>query len=217
MTIKQFHDSARQLMNIGQHQYMPPEDIDLQLNNAITDTWRQEYKHFEATQEISDTLGFYKKISNPIVLDEFGQGDLPTDYYHITGAEAIMDNDDRVECEFLKDGYFVKRKHSVDFGPSETYPIARQIGAKKIEALPGSVKSIVVYYLRKPATAKYGYVINPDGTTWTYSLATSTEVDWPEVGHTMIQDKMLGLLGLSLRDADLMANETRRKNQNEDQ
>lgn len=215
MKINEFHDSARQLLNIGQSQYYSPEDIDAQLNNAITDLWRQEYKHFEATQEISDTLGFYKTISDPIVLNANKQGDLPGNLYHITGAEAILEDDSRVELEILKDGYWLKRKNSKGFGPSEVYPIGRQIGSKKVEALPATVKSVIIFYLRKPATAKYGYSINPDGTSWVFDSGASVEVDWPEVGHTMIQDKLIGLLGLSLRDPDLIRHESIRKQQNQ--
>ena len=216
MTIQEFHNSARQLMNIGQSQYMSPEDIDLQLNNAINAFFRQEYKHFEATQEISDTLGFYKKVTAPITLDVNLQADIPGDLHHLTGMEGYLENDAIIEIEVLKDGYFLKRKHSKGFGPSTDYPIGRQMGSLKVEALPVEIKKVKLYYLRKPVTAKYAYTVDPSGTGFIYNEAGSTHVDYPSIGHTQIQDKLIEFLGLFLRDNDMMRNGLIRKQQNED-
>ncbi len=216
MTIQEFHLSARQLMNIGQGQHMPPEDIDLPLNNAIETFFRQEYKHFEATQEISDTLGFYKKSTVPLTLDGSQQADIPTDLHHITGMEGYLEDDSVVEIEMLKDGYWLKRKHSDGFAPSVVYPIGRQIGSLKVEVLPAEIKKVKIYYLRKPAVAKYAYVVEPSGAGWIYDENNSTQVDYPDIGHAQIQDKLLTYLGLMLRDDNLIRNELVRKQQNED-
>lgn len=216
MKINEFHNSARQLMNIGQGQYMPPEDIDLQINNAINDFFRQEYKHFEATQEISDTLGFYKTYTDPIDLDVDQLADIPEDLHYITGVEGYLEDDTIVEIEVLKDGHWLKRKHSKGFGPSSVYPIARQIGSLKLEALPVTIKKVKIYYLRKPAVAKYNYTVDGSGTGFIYNETGSVQVDYPSIGHPQIQDKTLTLLGLALRDEPLMRNESVRKQLNED-
>lgn len=226
MRIDEFHDNIRSLANIGQSQYMPPETIDLQINNAIKDLFRQQYKHFEATQEISDTLGFYKKKSDPIAVTA-GQSDLPSDFYHLTGIDVIMDDDSVVECEVLTDAHWPKRKYSEAYAPSTRFPIARQIGASKIEVLPIPVaaegenpaivgaKSVVIYYLRRPADAVYGYTINATQTGWTFEQGSSVEVDWPEIDHTRVQNKAIGSVGVLLRDNILIGTETVEKNQNE--
>jgi hypothetical protein len=214
MTIKEFHKSVRELLNVGQQQYFAPEDLDAQINNAINDLYLQEYKHFEATQFISDTLGFFKKVETKTVTNN--EAELPSDYYHMTELEAVLDDDTVIGCDVLKDSEFFNRKHSTDFAPSTRFPIARLNGSKKIEVLPvDGIKSVKIYYLRSPAKAVYGYEIDPGGTTWTYDAGSSVELDWPQVGHTMIQDKVISLLGLALRDQGLIASETVRKNQNE--
>lgn len=213
MRIDQFHNNLRELANIGQSQYMPPETLDLQINNAVKDLFKQEYKHFEATQEITDTLGFYKKKSAVLAVDGEGQATLPADFYHLTGADAILTNDTRRELEVLVDAHWPKRKFSSAFAPSDLWPIGRQIGANVIEVLPlpaegvSGVKSVVVYYLRKPADAIYGYVPTGSGTGWTYQQGSSVQVDWPEVGHNEIQAKALHSLGVLLRDTILIGNE----------
>lgn len=227
MRIDQFHDNIRSLANIGQSQYMPPEEIDLQINNAVKDMFSQEYKHFEATQEITDTLGFYKKKSDPAVVDGEGQAVIPADFYHLTGADAIMSDDSVVELDMLSDSHWPKRKFSGAYAPSAKYPIGRQIGALLTEVLPLAVaavgetpaiigvKSVVFYYLRRPADAKYGYVPNATETGWAYEQGSSVEVDWPEVGHSAIQDKAISSVGVILRDNTLIANDTVKSQQNE--
>lgn len=214
MTILDFHTSIRELVNIGQGQYYPPETIDIHINTSLKDLYRQEYQHFEATQQITDTLGFYKKTSGLIVLVN-GEGDLPTDYYHITGAESLDSQDNARPCEVLKDAHWTNRKHSAGFAPSTEYPIARQSGSAKIEALPSSIAKLRIFYLRRPATAKYAYTVSASGTGFVYDEGNSVQIDWPEIDHPRIQLKVLGLLGLSLRDPDLMRNENIAKSQNE--
>lgn len=227
MTIKEFHDSIRELANIGQSQYFTPEVLDGFINDAVTDMFRQEYRHFEATQEISDTLGYYKVESSPLALDESSQAVLPANLYHITALEGILTDTKRASCEQLTDSEFLGRKHSFAFAPSLLYPIARLIGSSKIEALPVQVKEgaevttegvtkLVVFYLREPATAKFGYTVNSEGTGWVYKASTSTQVDWPKISHTAIRDKAIGLVGTTLRDRTLIQNESVRKNQNEE-
>lgn len=214
MTIEDLHLSIRELLNIGQSQYYSPEVIDIQINTAIKDLYRQEYAEFESTQKITDKLGFYKTFTTPIGLDENNQADLPGDFYHLTGLEVVFNDDSVKNCETLKDGHWFKRKQSVAFAPSNEYPIARQIGSSKIEVLPESAAKVIMYYLRRPAVAKFGYTVNESGTGWIYDVAKSTQVDWVEIDHPRIQDKVLGLLGLSLRDDDLVRHESVKKNQN---
>ena len=217
MTIKEFHDNIRLIANIGQSQYFSPEDLDLMINNAIKKFYEQEYAHFEATQKISDTLGFFKSISAaPVTLDANGMANLPTDMYHLSSVEAILEDNSRGSIELIKDSAWLNRKHSAGFAPSTDYPIARQIGMSKIEVAPigtGNVKEIIMYYLRSPATAKYGYTPNASGTGWTYVEGDSTQVDWPEISHNSVMDKALGFVGTALRDRTLIGSETVQKSQ----
>lgn len=196
MTIDEFHDSMRQQANVGQAQYFPPENLDIMINNAILNKYTIDYKHFEATQEITDTLGFYKTVSEPLALVA-GKVSLPPNCFHLTGVEIILADDTRVEGETLTDGEFLGRKGSKAFAPSNEFPIARQL-AKTLEVLPADAKSVVVYYLRSPAKAKYGYVPNAEGTGWAFSAAGSVEVDYPEPSHTEIQKEALFYMGGAL-------------------
>ena len=208
MTIQEMHDSIRSILNIGQSQYYSPEDIDMQINNAINDLFRMEFEHFESTQKISDKLGFFKK-QHLGDLDENNQSDLPDDFYHMSmpTVEAIFESTSR-PAKLLKTSKYLKRKSSSAFAPSEDYPIASLLGDNVIELLPKSANKVRLFYLRKPAKVKYGYSISGAGTGFVYDESSSTQPDWVEIDHPKIQAKTLTLLGVSLRDAAL-ANQER--------
>lgn len=208
MSIDEMHDSIRSLLNIGQGQYYSPEDIDLQINTAINDLFRMEFDHFEATQKITDKLGYFKtqKLEN---LDESNQASIPSDFYHMAmpSVEVTFENSIR-PGKLLKTSQYTKRKASSAFAPTEDYPIASMLGSKVIEVLPVSALKVRMFYLRKPAKVKYGYNIAPSGTGFVYNEIDSTQIDWPEIDHPRIQTKALTLLGVSLRDSAL-ANQER--------
>ena len=227
MLINEFHNSLRSLLNIGQGQYFPPEDIDLHINNAVLAMYGEDYKHFEATQEITDTLGYYKTESAPLpIVDGFIE--LPANFNYLTAIEAVMTDGSKASVEELKDSEFLTRKHSTAFAPSIIYPTGRQVGLKKIEALPlpvaasegvpavVGIASIIIYYLRKPQKAIYGYTPNAGGTGWVYDVGKSIQVDYPETKHNKIQDKAQLLLGIALRDNTLISGENIRKKGNQD-
>lgn len=210
MTIKEFHDSIRQFLNIGQSQYYSPEDIDLQINNAIQDFYRKEYSHFEANQEITDTLGFFK-MSETLTLED-GFFDLPDNWVYTTELIAALSDNTEAQLEQVPDSEWGKRLSSKAFPPDLEFPIARYAGNKKIEAKPlyvaaqsggektDGVQKIELLYLRKPLKAKYGYDTSSDGTSFVYSSGESVQVDYPEIDHPRIMTRALKYLGISVKD-----------------
>lgn len=226
MTIEEFHNSLRELINIGQAQYYPPESIDVWINDAISDKFRKAYKHFEASQKITDTLGFYKAVSTALELDVASQAAIPADLFHVTNIEAVMTDGAKVGCELVTDSEFLIRKNSKAFAPSLIYPICRLIGTSKIEVYPIQIVDqqvvttegathVILYYLREPLKAKYAYEVNPAGTGWIYDESGSTDVDWPTIDHPLIRDTALVYAGIALRDQALVGSKTVKMNQNE--
>lgn len=203
MTIQELHDSLRELVNIGQGQYYPPEVIDTQINTSIKQLYKIQYDHFEATQEITSTLGVYKTTSALLAVTN-GFADLPADLYHLNSVLTSLSGLSEREAEQLTDAEWYARKTSSGFAPSVEYPVIRQEGITKIEVLPTTLNEARVLYLRKPATAKYAYTVSESGTGIVYDESNSVQIDWPEVDHPLIQDLALKLLGKALRDDFLM-------------
>lgn len=206
MTIDQFHSAIRELMNPGQGRYFPPETIDIAINNSIKDFYRVDYVHFEETQEITDTLGFFKAFAQSVVSN--GNIDLPGDFFHATDTEAVLSDSTQAPLTMIKDGFWTIRKNSNGFPPTATYPIGRQF-ARKIEVLPVvslgvvGVASINLHYLRKPAEVKFNYDESA-GYGYVYVAAGSVDPDWPEIDHPRILMKALGYLGIPVQSQTLL-------------
>ena len=203
MTIKEFHDSIRTMLNIGQAQHYTPEQIDAQIHNAVMDLYRKEYEHFESSMKISDKLGYFKS-NELLTLDENNQASLPEDYMHMQSPvfDAIFVSSE-YSGKILKTSVYNKRKNSVAFAPSLSYPLGCLVGDRKIEVLPTSMTKARIYYLRKPVACKYAYSISQDGYSFVYDESNSVQIDWPEIDHPKIQNKVLTYLGISLRDGAL--------------
>lgn len=88
MFIEDLHEFINLLKNQGQARYYNPEDIDMALNRAQLDLFREYYKMFEDTQEISDSLIPFKKeftYAAPASTQS-----LPADYAHLTYASTVI-------------------------------------------------------------------------------------------------------------------------------
>lgn len=203
-------------MNPGQGRYFPPEDIDISINLAVKDFYRQEYIHFEETQEITDTLGFFKAFVQPALSG--GNADLPADFYHLTDIEAVLSDSSKAPLHEVKDGAWSERKNTAGFLPTAKYPICRQF-ARKLECLPlpatdiVGVLSVNMYYLRKPSEAKFNYS-DADGYGYVFVPAGSVDVDWPEIDHPRILLKALGYLGIPTQNINLEQMEMMKKQAN---
>lgn len=89
MFIEELHDFINLLKNQGQARYFNPEDIDAALNRSQLDLYREYYKLFEDTQEISDSLLPFK-MSHTYNTPANSQS-LPSDYAHLTNVSGIID------------------------------------------------------------------------------------------------------------------------------
>jgi len=201
MTIQEFHDTIRTLMNPGQGTFFNPEEIDRCLLLAINNLFTQQFKHFEETQQITDELGFFKADNaNSPALVTGGYCNIPDDCYYITNLEAVMSDNSVVFLDLITDGAWTRRKNSSGFPPSKDYPICRKTGSR-LQVLPVvssgviGVAKVNIFYLRKPATPKYNYT-EVDGYGFAYQDSGSVQVDYPEPTHPLIIEKALGYLGV---------------------
>ncbi len=76
------------LKNQGQARYYNPEDIMAAFNRAQLDLFREYYKLFEKTQEISDSLLPFKIDHTIAVVAAINQ--LPPDYSHLTQFSVLI-------------------------------------------------------------------------------------------------------------------------------
>lgn len=194
MTIKDMHDMIDTLKNEGQTGYHTPEEIDRALNNASDDKFNAEKKIFESTGIISDNLRTFK-TSATISLTS-GSGSLPSDYSYRTGASTTGD----LPVEILSEGEWVYKINDPIDPPSSTRPIMAI--RNTVSVLPNTLSSVVLYYLKRPATMVFGYTVT-DGEN-VYNSGTSTQPDWAPDCHVDIVLRACVYLGVPLKEQDLI-------------
>jgi len=197
------HSSIREQLGIGQSLYLSPEEIDRQINKAISDMFLQEYAHFEATQEITDTLGFFKKKEDKDA-DSNGIVEYPSDYHFVTGLQALISDTDIRPLELVPDSEWAHKVVSKGFPPTAEYPVARYIGENDLEVRPiktteiAGVAKVRFFYLKKPAIAKFDYTVSTDGKSYVYAAGTSVQIDFPDISHAEIERKALAYLSINV-------------------
>jgi hypothetical protein len=215
MTIDQMHDNIRDLINPGQGRYFDPPTIDSAINMAVLDRFKEEYTRFEETQEITDTLGFFKSDPTPLSLTS-GIATLPSDFVHLTDIEAVINDGSVSPISIVNDASWSLKKDSAGFPPTALYPVGRQ-SQKKIQVLPlpasgvHGVASIVIYYIRKPLDALYNYTIVDGGYGFAFNATGSRNVEWPDVDHNRIILKAIGYLGLPIQNQTKITSEEIKK------
>lgn len=196
MTIEEFHIDVRRSLNPGQGRYFTPLEIDSAINKSILDHFKDDYKRYEETQEITDTLGFFKKFIQIDVVS--GSITFPDDFIHTSEIEAVLSDSSTRPFVEIKDSSWSRRKNSKGFGPTPLFPMCRQY-ENKMEVLPISgpvvVSKVNLWYLRRPAVAKYNFD-EVMGYGFAYKDSGSVQVDWPEIDHSRILLKALGYLGI---------------------
>lgn len=210
MTVEEFHIDIRTTLNEGQGRYFSPLQIDSAINKGILDHFKDEYRMFEETQEITDTLGFFKSYSQQTVAS--GQVTIPADFHHITELEAVLSDNTVKPLTLIKDGEWARKKDSKGFPANALYPVGRQ-NSNKIDVLPLTATGIVgvskvnIYYLRKPAVAKFNFTEAGGNYGFVYNNSGSVQVDWPSIDHNRILLKALGYLGIPIQNQVVIQSE----------
>lgn len=202
------------MLNEGQGRYFTPIQIDSAINKGVMDHFKDEYKIFEDTQEVTDTLGFFKAYSQVTV--SAGQVTIPDNFHHLTNTEAVLSDASVKPLVLVRDGEWANKKNSKGFPATALYPVGRQNG-NKIDVLPlvpslspGDIVGVVkvnLYYLRKPAVAKFNFTEAPNNYGFVYQDSGSTQVDWPSIDHNRILLKALGYLGIPIQNPTVIQSE----------
>ena len=241
MLIDDIHTFVKFLKSEGQNIYHTPEELDNVINRACLDLFRQEEKIFEQQQIITDTLGALKVKYAP-TLDVGGTYALPSDYVRMTNLAFDVDSittapylvaDEFTYCDndydasadtptalsgleypinLVIDSEWVLKQKSRFLPITEEEPIARIYG-RSLEVLPKTVAPIM-YYLKKPTVGVWNYTTSADGYSTIFNPTGSVDVDFPEIAHNEIIEKVISLLGVPLRDGVLTQFEQMQKRNN---
>ena len=206
MFVEKLVNEVRLLMNQGQSQYYPPEDIITALNRAQLDKFRMDYSTFEEKQIVTDAMRNFKKVavhsrtSESIFL-------LPSDYFNLTNVSSIIADplstpeaplgDKEYSGKIYTDGEWLEAMESELLPPTAT-DIKVRVIAGAIEVLPTTQNKIKIYYLKKPADCVYAYDLVNDKIV--FKEQGSVDPEYPETEHTDLVLRTLKYLGISQKD-----------------
>lgn len=103
--------------------------------------------------------------------------------------------------EIVKDNEWSKRTSSTIVSPTMKRPIAK-ILSDRIKVRPRSITNVVLTYYRFPYTPKWGYIIANNRPV--YDSSISVDIDASKDAFNEIAMICLGLLGINLREQDLV-------------
>lgn len=163
---------------------------------------------FEITKRITEDLRPFKVImgwkeGTPLVVDEKGNANYPSDYYYPSVMTAFTNDDKKYEreIEFLADAEFTKRTTSFSEKPTEFFPVVNlQSGAMRF--FPISINLVNFVYIRLPVkpfmavSSARGFV--------EYDADASTELEWNDICIIDIVVDLLNGLGISVKSEAIL-------------
>jgi hypothetical protein len=189
---------------------LPESDFNVLLQSASIELFDKEYKKYEQTQEITDTLRRFKVIKTgaQLTIDTSGgKITIPTDYAH-KGELAYKYNGTTFRpIDIVTDDQWYSRIGSFITQPSIKYPIAKMVG-NYFYYSPFGVSGlqsayVELSYLRYPTTPVFAMTINPTTYSEQYDTGTSVELDWNEDDKLRISGLILAKLGITVSENSL--------------
>lgn len=208
---------------------LTPYRFTLMLIESMWEKANDEYRKFELSQIITDSLSEIKTTSS-ILLDANGEYDLsgltsPNEYWHPT-ALTYDDSGNTRLVEIVTDLEYAERISSNLLLPDTTYPIAKFFrnisNTEVLKAYPLASLTLTFNYLRKPPEPFYDYYINAndeliymepgsshtlltgeeyrDGTTSGLVNSISVELPFPEGDRLDIAYMILQKFGIPVSD-----------------
>ena len=208
---------------------LTPERYNLMLNESMWEKCNDEYKKYELSQVITDTLSQLKATSD-IAVTGTGEYDLsgltsPDEYWH-PSALRYDDSGTTRTVEIVTDIEYTLRVGSVLLQPDSYYPIAKFYrngsGTEVIQFDPLASTTVTFDYLRKPTDPFYDYYYNAndelvylqpgasytlqageeyrDGTTSGTVNSISVELPFPEGDRLDVAYMILQKLGIPVKE-----------------
>jgi hypothetical protein len=200
--IKTIVDRINLATKKGLVSYWTPEQIATEVHTESMNIWDKYLSDFENNNKLDEYMRPFQQKESVVLTS--GIGTIVTkDYiYYVEDADTgneIKNIDDQ------RWGY--RKNHSVKV-PTVTYPICN-ISNQGIQVLPSSIVNIKIWYIKKPTKPVYAYTVSSG--RYVYDDSSSIDFEWNETLHDRIMNRVLGNLGISIRDFDMVNKSDRDK------
>ena len=208
MNIDEIYKLVSYMVDKYQGTYLAPDDFNMAINAA-----QKQYLNFltgetaEFNQGVRRTAagGFSNDVTTGGSLSAFlKEGALaitaqlaaqPTDFYKISAMRTT--DDDYAIKRIGADKVYAYVNNPID-NPTTTDPVYTEIGTN-FKFWPSTLATAKIIYFKKPIDAKWAYTGN-----LVYNPTNSVQLEWPDNDHMDIVYRTLGIVGINLKDGDLL-------------
>jgi hypothetical protein len=210
MNINEVYKLVSYLVDKYQGTYLSPDDF-----NAVINMAQNQYLSFltddtggpnrnpknpvgmSTSAIVSDTLSTFLTESTIFVTSQIATK--PPDLYKTV---SIRTNDDNYPVRFVASDRLSSYIGNAIDAPSNTEPIYYEIGST-YKVFPSTITSVNLTYIRVPMTLKWAYTGNLVWDT-ANSSPTGTALEWGDTDVYEIIYRAIGIIGINLKDGDLM-------------
>lgn len=180
----------------GYNGNLSPDDFNLIWPRAEQRHFNKQYKQYELSQEIGESLMPFKTDPLPITVGSNGKYTKPSNILHIDSLRILFEGSQREVRRFSDDRLANKLSSQYD-PPTLEYPIYVEYKTY-LQFYPISIGSALFVYLEDLVPSKWGYTIVNGRPV--YDEATSVQPKWNEDDVDEISYIALSDLGINMRD-----------------
>lgn len=177
--------------------------FNLAAQNAQLDEINDEYKIYQQTKTVTDSLATLKYPSYPIQ-DNVGNIAVPAGFIHVVALKTYYvpttGGGYWTPASEVTDKQFGEYQSSEIVRPTKKFPIFKQ-NRTSIVLLPVGVGNIEMEYFKYPAPPKWEYTMVNGRPV--YNPTLSVNFTLPEFVHTKLVYRMCGYLSINLREEEL--------------
>ncbi len=212
MTIDEVYKFVQFMANKEQRGYVKPSEFNMLAKRAQLDVIKEKVGKpspstgvigYKDTAQLSDELYpvtvFEAGLTNPASTTYWSY---PADYLHFL---SLSYNTNSVEMMSL--GELYKKRKSVIVGPTESNPIGvlYETGIRiftNSSVTANTSYSAKLSYIKKPSDPNWAY--NTVNNIEIYNSSDSTQLTLADSTHKEIANRILGYIGVNLREADII-------------
>lgn len=196
--IKTIHDRINFAVKKGQTGYFSPTKLDDEIYAEVLNLWKKYVAEFEATQLVSTFLDPFKASEDCSPNGTTGIGTLTAAYQYPTAVRVISNGK---KIDIVDRAHWDNRVNHPIEGPTADYPICT-FENKQIIVRPVNIGDVQINYLKKPTKPVYAYDNVSD--RYVYNDSSSVEIEFDESLHDEIINRVLGNLGVPMREEFLV-------------
>jgi hypothetical protein len=211
MNINEVYKLVSYLVDKYQGTYLSPDDFNMVINMAqnqylsfITDDTGSQNNNpknpvgMSTSAIIADTLSTFLTESNLTITSQLATK--PSDLYKTV---AIRTTDDNYAVRFVAEDRIASYIGNAIDAPTVTEPIYYELGST-YKFYPSSLSTAKITYIKTPQVLKWAYTGGLVYDPATSVPASNANLEWGDTDTYEIIYRAIGIIGINLKDGDLM-------------